>query len=851
MDQAILDLVHGMSEEQERAARVFDNPVLILAGAGSGKTRTLVGRLAKILLPAEFGGMGASPDSVMMVTFTNKAARETVARIEPLMKALEDAGHVRSGEKVWAGTFHSLSLRILRLEARKAGFGKSFSIYDDSDAESLIKEITASDEQFDMDNFRRCLELAKAGLLSPEFIERAAAAGELTGRNRVLADEGFIRHYASYQRMLREQSAVDFADLLNHVTNLFRDDPEVRARWQARFRHFMVDEVQDVNRAQIQWLAALTNNGRPNVPGDAAWEDEFCGGRVSRTPKPTIAFVGDDDQSIYGFRGSDGSVLRGLRGRFPGIVTRALQTSYRCQPFILGVSHALVEHNTERLPKKMVAHESTGQGRRLTIEQLKDVDDETKRIITRIRQAVGENPVYSDHAVLVRSRKLAQRFAKSLRLANIPVQEGATSDAMKSAEFKDVLAFAGYLVNPDSEVYLRRIINKPARGLGPTSIMKAAANARLNERSLSDELMTISTGRITIPEGGQAYGKAFVDSVRHFIGLCAELRRTLGLDIATIRASDGMSRLTDPLSRSLLEQDPEMKDAGNALMLILSATGYIDDLREKVLKANGKEDPGTLESRTPAGFIKWLNAGREAGPIGADADGDDELISGGSKAGESIRRLSNLASIIEKASAFGGIESFMQEVTLDFEQGEKEEPNAVRVMTLHGSKGLEFDHVYLPCWIEGILPTAKSLEDGAAGGVEEERRVAYVGLTRGAKTVHLSYSVAPIPEANLRRPGPPSRFIGEIRKACPELVEFAGRQRPGQMFNNNRPGSYRRPETRPAAPSNAGFTPETVSSAAPVRPAYSGGALTRRPRPQPAPAAPVASSYYENDEPGF
>ena len=837
MDQAILDLMHGMSPEQERAASEFADPVLIVAGAGSGKTRTLVGRLAKILLPQQFGGMGESPDSVMMVTFTNKAARETISRIQPLMDALQEGGHIRAGEKVWAGTFHSLSLRILRLEASKAGFGKNFSIYDDSDAESLIKEISADDDAFDIDSFRRCLEIAKANLLSPEFIERAAVNNELGERVKMLADESFRRHYGTYQRMLKEQGAVDFSDLLNHVTTLFRDTPEVRARWQARFRHFMVDEVQDANRAQIQWLAALTNGGKASVPGDLVWEDEFCSDRVRRTPKPSLAFVGDDDQAIYGFRGSDDTVLRGMRGRFPGIKVRALQTSYRCQPYILGVAHKLVKDNTGRIPKEMEAHPSTGEGRRLTIEQLTDADDETKRIIARIKD-MPDGELFSDHAVLLRTRKLAQRFAKSLRLANVPVQEGASSDVMKSAEVKDTLAFAGYLVNPDSEVYLRRIINKPARGLGPTSIMKAAANARLNQRSLSQELKMIAAGKINIPEGGQAYGKAFIDSVRHFMALCSELRGKLGLDTGMGDSlADGLSRLADPLSQSVLAEDGAVPDAGAALTLILSASGYLEDLRSKVLKANGRAAPASPEHLAPAGFVKWINGGKHAEQDASDLDDGDGASGRGV---ESVRRLSNLGVIIEKAKAFGGLESFTQEVSLDYEQGDKEEPNAVRVLTLHGSKGLEFKHVYLPCWVEGVLPSGRSLSETDNGSVDEERRLAYVGITRGAKTVHLSYSFGRLPEVGIMRDCKPSRFIDEIRDQSADLVEFKGRkiERSNFAFGRNR-----RPENDPdrlaalarqapasaTAPvastsfANAGYRPTSPQLA-------SSGRLVRRPQ---------------------
>lgn len=845
----ITGLLADLSGEQMLAANETENPVLIVAGAGSGKTRTLVGRLARLLLPPEYGGLGASPDSVMMVTFTNKAAREIQARIKPLTDALEEAGYT-NGEKVWAGTFHSLSLRILRMESGRAGLGANFSIYDDADAEELLNDVVeqAGFASFDLDAFRANLELAKANVLTPAFLKVAGAEGELPPRLKALGEPEFVRIYSDYQAALAEHGAVDFSDLLNHVTQMMRTDKDVRMSWTSRFRHFMVDEVQDANRSQIMWLQHLSNSGQPFKPDDLDEVEQFMSRRLAKFPKPTVAFVGDDDQAIYGFRGSDTSVFRGIRNRFPGLVAMALSVSYRCQPNVLSISNSLVGFNTSRFRKTLRPGEDNPPAAPISFGRPETADDEAHVLARRIRANLGTGETengepsvnYAGHAVLLRTRSLAKRFAKALRAKNIPVEESSSSDMMKAAEVKDAMSFLSVLMNPDDEMHFRRIANKPARGLGLTSMSKAQRNARLNNNTLMQELRRVGNGQVEIPEGGEPYPKAFTRDVGQFMHSLAQMRRELGL--SGIGASSA-AQMTAADIGDHAETPAVLQNAGQAIEMVLHRTGYVDEIRKKVLLARGLADQAEEAPAAPSVFLSWLE---KKGP-GRKDDADDvqaneDIAKGRDERGhESVRRLANLASLIEKASAHGGLESFIQEIALDAEMEDKAGANAVKVLTIHAAKGLEFDHVHLPCWSEGVLPHNRALEEGVAA-IEEERRLAYVALTRAKKSVSITAPRYLPPEAGLGRGQMrTSRFVDEITNAHRNLVNFAsyrfsrgpqGAQRSNQQGGwKARPGNGDRREWIGRRDQATSVKPRADASKTDVehpRPASGGGLLGNR-----------------------
>lgn len=728
------EFLNSLSREQRDAAVHTACPVMTLAGAGSGKTRMLVGRLLHLISPPEEGGLGADPSSVMMVTFTNKAAREMRERVLPLLEDLKGRDPNRRIREPWIGTFHGLSLRILRVEAARAGLGPNFSIFDESDARSLVNDITEEMgiNIFDVDEFFRDLETAKARILSPDFLieGRKKAQEEGPGATRwtsVLShfrSYGFVDVYDRYQRALEEQNAVDFSDLLNRTTRLFREVPEVRDSWRSTFRHFMVDEVQDINRAQVSWLVEITGGGgETRVEGLSRGHEhaeasdgmhEINTYRLRRFPRPTVAFVGDDDQSIYGFRGSEVAVMQGLGDRFLGLDVRFMGTSYRCQPMILDTANALVGNNSDRFGKDLKPYPGAQRLGKVRFMKLPGPAREIETIAREAEAYVADGGEPSEFAVLVRTRDIAKQVARDLRARGLPVVEGKSSDIRKTMEVKDAMSFITAILNVDAEVPVRRIINKPSRGLGPTSLRKVTTNARLKTLTFLQELRTLMQGRVEVPEGGDPYPKRFLADVKAF------------------------SQVLDR-ARSAARAAP---DAGRAIIAILRETGYLQDLYRAALKSAGlprnKPDAEALE---PRAFLSWIisqgedQKNRSAAQERLEGMSGEDLADRAGQLSEVARRIGNIALLVSEAATFPSLEAFAQESVL--EMGQAQAASGVQVMTVHASKGLEFDHVRLPFWIEGVMPHGRAIKEGGRA-VEEERRLAYVALTRARKTVAVS-----------------------------------------------------------------------------------------------------------------
>jgi DNA helicase-2/ATP-dependent DNA helicase PcrA len=784
------EFLMSLSEEQRAAATHTAAPVMTLAGAGSGKTRMLIGRLLHLIGADSEGGLAADPSSVMMVTFTNKAAREMRERVLPVLEELQEREPNRRIGEPWIGTFHGLSLRILRIEASRAGLGQNFSIFDDSDARSLVNDVTEEMgiEQFDADDFFRDLETAKARVLSPEFLMKGRdvieQGGPMAQRWRpVLAhfrSDRFIDIYDRYQRALEEQNAVDFSDLLNRTTKLFRDVPEVRDSWRSTFRHFMVDEVQDINRAQVAWLMELTGGGEvTRVEDTSRGHDHAEAGngmhevntyRLRRFPRPTIAFVGDDDQSIYGFRGSEVAVMHGLRDRFSGLDLRFMGTSYRCQPMILNAANALVGINTDRFGKELTPYPGAELFGKVRFRKLADPFAEIMNISREAESYIASGGEPSEFAVLVRTRDIAKQVSKEFRARGLPVVEGKASDIRKTMEVKDAMSFVTAIVNPDAEVTVRRIINKPSRGLGPTSLRKVSTNARLKNTSFLQELRTVMMGKIEVPEGGEAYPARFSTDLR------------------------GFGQMMDR-ARSAANRAP---DAGSAIIAVLRETGYLPDLYRGALKSAGlNRSEAETSEMDPRTFLSWVIAqGSEGKDRGAaqtrlvEMSGED-LADRAGQLSEVARRIGNIALLVAEASTFTNLESFAQESVLEMSQTQA--ASGIQVLTIHASKGLEFDHVRLPFWIEGVMPHGRAVSEGGEA-VEEERRLAYVAVTRARKTVGVSASLSVRNCPFIRQSGAEqSRFVMEM--AQNRSVEFLKK-------SDNPPPLYRSAgdPSRPAAP---------------------------------------------------
>lgn len=799
------EFLNSLSDEQRGAAVHTATPVMTLAGAGSGKTRMLVGRLLHLIRSEQDGGLGADPSSIMMVTFTNKAAREMRERVLPVLEELQEREPNRRIGEPWIGTFHGLSLRILRVEASRAGLGANFSIFDDSDARSLVNDVTEEMgiDQFDADDFFRDLETAKARVLSPDFLikgrEMADAGGPGADRWRpVLAhfrSDRFIDVYDRYQRALEEQNAVDFSDLLNRTTKLFRDASEVRDSWRSTFRHFMIDEVQDINRAQVSWLLELTGGGEETRVEDLSRGNEYAEAgdglhevntyRLRRFPKPSIAFVGDDDQSIYGFRGSEVAVMHGLRDRFAGLDVRFMGTSYRCQPMILEAANALVGNNTDRFGKDLRPYPGADRFGKVRFRKLSDPAAEIMNLSREAEAYVADGGEPSEFAILVRTRDIAKQVAKEFRARGLPVVEGKSSDIRKTMEVKDAMSFVTAIVNTDAEVPIRRIINKPSRGLGPTSLRKVANNARLKNVTFLQELRTVINGRVEVPEGGEPYPKRFSADVKSF-----------GQTLETARSAAGRA-----------------PDAGSAIIEVLRETGYLTDLYRGALKSAGlsKTEADTSRMR-PREFLSWIisqesdRKDQGAAQMRLDEMSGEDLADRAGQLSEVARRIGNIALLISEASGFETLEAFAQESVLEMSQAQA--ASGIQVMTVHASKGLEFDHVRLPFWVEGVMPHGRAVDEGEES-VEEERRLAYVAITRARKTVAVSSPLSVRGCGFIRQSrSEQSRFVKEM--SGNRSVEFVRKSdNPDHLFRSaGEPTPVR--ETPPVRPERSPHSADTV-----------------------------------------
>ena len=829
------EYVRTLSPEQKSAALTTQDPVMIVAGAGSGKTRTLVGRMIHLLSPEEMGGLGADPASIMMVTFTNKAAREMRERVAPVIEELRQRNPRMQMGEPWIGTFHGLSLRILRIEGNRAGLGANFSIFDESDARGLANDVAENLglEAFDVDTFFRDLERAKSRLLGSDIlsarhfeIQDIVESGEplprtlVTWRSIISKFEtpDFPTVYAAYQGALQDQNAVDFSDLMNRVTKLFQENEDIRDSWRSSFRHFMVDEVQDINRAQAAWLDALTDGARPMaIPGDAYENAHANAGdglhevntfRIRKFPRPTVAFVGDDDQSIYAFRGSEIRVMRGLEDRFPGLQLRFLRESYRCQPAILHAANVLVANNSGRYGKDLQAADPFRKSQRVLIEEHVTPEDEIRRIAAEATAHIAGGGDPAEFAVLVRTRDLVKAVARELRAKGLPVSEGKASDIRKSAEVRDAMSFAGFIVNPDAEVLLKRIINKPARGLGPTSMARVVQNAREKHVTMIEELRSIMMDRIEVPEGGEPYKPAFVRSVRQFGQMITRIRAAL----------------------------PAQANAAEAIRMILDETGYLPEMKKTALNAAGIRENEISEASSPREFLSELLRARSNGSGKTMQKRDlldpelssEDLADKASHLSEAARRIGNIAILLEQAEGFPTLEAFMQEATLEMSQTEA--AAGIQIMTVHASKGLEFDKVRLPFWMEGVFPHARAEQEGEEA-IGEERRLAYVAITRAREDVRISRSwrVQGCPFIRLRA-ATPSRFLNEMRPAGRD-VGFAS-------IRNNKDAVYRM-TALPATPVVAPATPVVAPAAPVVAPAAASAVASRPAAPPRASAAPA------------
>ena len=626
-----------LNEAQLEAVQALDGPVLLLAGAGTGKTRALTTRLAHILAT----GRVASPGQILAVTFTNKAAREMKNRVAALLGR-------DSVEGWWLGTFHSQAARILRERAERVGLRRDFTILDADDQLRLLKQLLAAenidDKKWPARSLMAVIQRWKDRGLTPDRVSADDGAGELAG-GRML---GLFR---AYQERLITLNACDFGDLLLHNLTVFQSDPEALADYHRRFRYILVDEYQDTNVAQYLWLRLLAQKHH------------------------NICCVGDDDQSIYGWRGAEvGNILR-FEKDFPGARVIRLERNYRSTGRILAAASGLIAHNEGRLGKTLWTEDEEGEKIRLL--GLWDGEAEARVIGEEIETLQRRDPDLDLNtiAILVRVGSQTREFEERFLTLGLPYRVVGGPRFYERLEVRDALAYLRVVHSTFDDLAFERIVNKPKRGLGDATLQ-------------------------CLHQAARGLGVPLFEAARALLGT-AELRPAARRSLA-----------------ALIEDFERWRD--------LARTASHVELTETVL-----EESGYLEM--------WRN---------------DKTI-------EAPGRLENLKELVGAVAEFDTLAGFLEHVSLVMEVLEAEGGSMVSVMTLHAAKGLEFDTVFLPGWEEGLFPNQRTLDEGGHRALEEERRLAYVGLTRARKRAIISFA------ANRRMYGSwmstiPSRFVEEL-----------------------------------------------------------------------------------------
>ncbi len=670
------DIFAGLNPMQRKAVEALDGPVLVLAGAGTGKTKVLTARLAAILLTGR-----ATPFQVMAVTFTNKAAREMQERVSKLVGA--------STEGWFLGTFHSIATRILRKHAERIGFKPSFTILDSDDQLRLVKQILEAEN---VDTKRTPARMVHA------VIERWKDRGWMPDKVPAseIGDQGrILKFYQMYQERLKNLNACDFGDLLLHNLTLFQNYPDLVEEYQNRFRYIMVDEYQDTNVAQYLWLRYLTM--KPT--GEAR----------------NICCVGDEDQSIYGWRGAEiGNILR-FEQDFPGAQIIRLEQNYRSTGHILGAASALISHNRDRLGKTLWT--ASDEGEMVRVQALWDGESEARWVSDEVEAFQRKQTRLSDMAVLVRAGYQTREFEERFLTIGVPYKVIGGPRFYERQEIRDAMAYLRLIMQPEDDLAFERIINLPKRGIGPASMQLIAQTAR---------------------QGG--------------VGMLQAVRNLLAGDVFK------------PKMRTTLSAFMAHYDNWRGALPDLPHT----DLAERVLEESG--------------YIAMWQA--EKSP---DATG----------------RLENLKELINAMGEFDTLQGFLEHVSLVMEAAESSETDQISLMTLHAAKGLEFDVVFLPGWEEEIFPSRRSLEENGSKGLEEERRLAYVGITRARKFAIISHVANRFVHGSWNN-AIPSRFVNEL----PEQHIHAESQ-PG-LFNAQLRPSHAQAASfsvRGAAPSAAFATP--------------------------------------------
>ncbi len=673
------DLLAGLNEPQRAAVVHEGTPLLVVAGAGSGKTRVLTRRIAWLV-----SQRGAHPGSILAITFTNKAAAEMKERVEELVGP--------RGRLMWVSTFHSACVRILRKEIDKLGYRSSFTIYDAADSKRLmtmvIKELDLDPKRYQPGAILHWLSTHKNELRTPD---------EVAADTHNKFEEAYAAAYVRYQARLRDANALDFDDILTLTVDLLATFPEVRETYRRRFRYVLVDEYQDTNHAQYALIHQLCADELEESSVDVP---------VERVPPAELMVVGDADQSIYAFRGANIRNILDFEQDFPNATSILLEQNYRSTQTILNAANAVIGHNQGRNPKNLWS--DAGSGARIIGYVADDERDEARFVSGEIDTLTDAGSRPGDVAVFYRTNAQSRVFEEVFVRLGMPYRVVGGVRFYERREVRDALAYLRMLVNPDDEVSLRRILNTPKRGIGDRAVECVTSYA--------------ARERITFWEG-----------LRH-------ADQTPGLVTRSLVAIQGFVALVEEL-QSMVEAGER---ADVVLESVLARSGYLDELEA----SDDPQDGTRLENLAElVAVAREFSDDPVAGPSADPTDVDAGIVAPG------------LSDFLERVALVADTDQIP-------DAPREDDGGMVTLMTLHTAKGLEFPTVFLTGLEDGVFPHSRSLDDG--GELEEERRLAYVGLTRARERLYLSRAlVRSAWGAPAHNPG--SRFLGEVPD---ELVDW-------------------------------------------------------------------------------
>ncbi len=673
------ELLNGMNPRQKEAVLHTDGPLLLMAGAGSGKTRVLTHRIAYLIEEKE-----VNPWNILAITFTNKAAKEMKERVNAILAS--------GGEDVWVSTFHSMCVRILRRDVDFIGYNRNFTIIDSSEQLTLIKrilkELNIDPKKYDPRSILGTISQAKNSLQTPQDFAKMQGS---------YYEEIVAKCYAAYQKELQYNQCMDFDDLIMNTIRLFEEHPDSLTYYQNKFHYIHVDEYQDTNHAQYTLVNLLAGRFR------------------------NLCVVGDADQSIYGWRGADMQNILDFEKDYPDAAVILLEQNYRSTKNILSAANQVIENNSNRKPKNLWTENK--EGNKITYYRADNERDETRFIVDRMQEEIRSNHRnYGDFAILYRTNAQSRVMEETLLKANIPYKMVGGHKFYDRKEIKDILAYLNVLANPQDSISFERIVNSPKRGIGPGSIEKLRSFASLHEWPLLEAAQNVELANI----GGKAGQQ---------LGSFGEMIQEVTQMIPYLTVTE--------LTKEVLDR-----------------SGYLEDLKiQNTLEAQARIENLEEFLTVTQEFDKQFEQQNEE-----DADAPEEKLT---------VFLNDLALV----SDIDNLEEDASQVTL---------------MTLHAAKGLEFPVVFLIGLEEGVFPLSRALMEESE--LEEERRLAYVGITRAEEALYLTnaFSRTLYGRTQYNRP---SRFVEEIDQELLEIEGMRPTPKKTPVFAKKTAYSYKQPET--------------------------------------------------------